>query len=184
VTIKYSTDISVERLREVLHYCPETGLFTRAISGGGKYAGTIAGNFRKDGYIGILIDSRRYLAHRLAWLYMHNAFPAGEIDHIDGVRSNNAIANLREATRSENVHNRKGANKNSKSGFLGVSWHKQSMKWVAQIKFNRKSFNLGLFDSPEVAHAAYLSAKAKFHPFSNHLTNSQSQEPQAEAERF
>ena len=175
VTTKYSTDISAERLREVLHYCPETGLFTRTDSRGGRYSGSVSGNVRKDGYIGILIDNRRYLAHRLAWLYVHGAFPAGEIDHADGVRSNNAMTNLREATRSENVHNRKGANKNNRCGFLGVSWSKQRSKWVAQIRLARKSFRLGFFDNPEAAHAAYLSAKSRLHPFSNHLKNSQSQ---------
>lgn len=182
MTTKYSTDISAERLREVLHYCPDTGVFTRTDSRGGRYAGSIAGNVRADGYIRILIDRRSYLAHRLAWMYVHGGFPSGELDHADGVRSNNAITNLRQATRSENVHNRKGANKNNKSGFFGVSWDKQKGRWVAQIKLGRKSFRLGFFDSPEVAHAAYLSAKSRLHPFSNHLKNSQSQSLPIEAE--
>ena len=118
-------------------------------------AGSRAGTLRKDGYIGIFINGTYYFAHRVIWV-MHN----GEIpnvlviDHIDGDRSNNKLENLRVCTFQENHFNR-GKQSNNKSGFKGVSWHKQKQKWVAQIKIEGKNKFLGFFINPEDAYSKY-----------------------------
>src|SRR4051812_40825019 len=103
--------VTQERLKQVLVYSPESGLFTRR----GRVAGT---TYR--GRINIFIDYRGYLAHRLAWLYVHGRWPIGDIDHIDGNASNNAISNLREVSRSVNMQNQRRARSDSRTGLLGV----------------------------------------------------------------
>ena len=164
-----STDfISAERLRELLSYDPDTGEFTWAIARPKCIPGTQAGNSSHPrGYIQIRVDRRRYYAHRLAWLYMTGAWPAGEIDHINGIRSDNSFSNLRSVTRAENSQNLLRANTGSKVGLLGVSVRHQNPElFVAQIRIDGKPTCLGFFHSKEEAHEAYLSAKRKHHPFS------------------
>lgn len=152
------------RLKELLLYDPETGVFTwlskpnRSIRMG-DVAGCMASGYRQ-----IKIDGRLYRAHRLAWLYVHGKWPADQIDHINGVRDDNRIVNLREATQSQNQQNRT-ANANNTSGFPGVCWSKQKRKWRSQIKLASRNKYLGIFDTPVAAHAAYLAAKAELHTF-------------------
>jgi hypothetical protein len=92
----------------------------------------------------------------------HGVWPAAEIDHVNGVSSDNRLVNLREATAAENRCNR-GATVNNRTGFKGVSWHKRCRKYQARIKVRGKDTYLGLFTSPEEAHAAYQSAVYDFH---------------------
>jgi hypothetical protein len=153
------------RLKELLHYDPETGIFTWAISRPGMPKGRIAGSLHNEGYIDLMIDGRHYRAHRLAWLYVYGKFPDDLIDHKDGVRSNNKISNLRECTNSTNLQNLKRGYTGTSSSFLGVSWHRKANKWVAQIVTNGKNKYLGLFNTEEDAHKAYLAAKATLHPY-------------------
>jgi len=157
--------LTSERLREVLHYDPETGVFTGARRRGKSLPGSVVGGPNKDGYLRISVDEKLYSAHRLAWLYVYGEFPEHDIDHIDGIRNNNRILNLREVTRSENQQNIYNAYKNSKTGFLGVS--QRGNRFQAQIKINGKRMYLGSFSSPEEAHIAYIEAKREFHPKSN-----------------
>ena len=89
-SIMAKTDLTAERLREVLHYNPETGVFTRLKTEKNWRSGDIAGGFRA-GYIQIRVDGAKYSAHRLAWLYAYGVNPIDEIDHIDGNKSNNSI---------------------------------------------------------------------------------------------
>jgi hypothetical protein len=103
-------------------------------------------------------------AHRLAWFYVHGEFPKCELDHINGVRDDNRISNLRECSRAENMQNA-GMFKTNTSGYTGVTWHKQRRKWAAQIWVNNKRMYLGLRESKEDAYALYLEAKAKYHTF-------------------
>lgn len=106
----------------------------------------IAGSETKGGYIEIGIDGRRYLAHRLVWLYLHGYLPEHEIDHKDRVRSHNWEGNLRESTHHCNTKN---ASKsiNNKSGITGVYWHKTAGKWAASIMVDGKNVHLGLADT-------------------------------------
>jgi hypothetical protein len=118
-------------------------------------AGDLAGTLRNDGYIGVFIKGTYYFAHRIIWEMHNGQIPEGlVIDHIDAVRSNNLLENLRVCTFQQNHFNR-GKQSNNKSGFKGVSWHKQKAKWVAQIKIEGKNKFLGFFHDPEKAYAKY-----------------------------
>ena len=157
------TELTYERLRELLNYAPETGIFTRLVSVSPRSrAGMIAGALYSNGYLIITIDWRRYQAHRLAWLWMTKEWPRIQIDHIDTDRSNNRWGNLREATRSQNQANRRAPSNNT-SGIKGVSFWKAKKKWVAQITTQGKDYRLGFFDTPDEAREAYLAAAKKYH---------------------
>lgn len=101
------------------------------------------------------INGRKYAAHRLAWLYVHIKWPAEYIDHINGIKTDNRIANLREASKITNTWNAKRNNRN-RSGFKGVSWHKNTGKWQAQITVNGKYKQLGYYNTALEASNAYL----------------------------
>ena len=158
-------DLTQERLKELLSYDSETGIFTRKVSlSRSTWIGQIAGT-NSDGYLKISVDGLYYKGHRLAWLYIHGRWPAEQIDHIDGNRGNNAFANLREATTRQNTQNRKYASRTTMSGLLGVHYRPKSNRWVASIRIDGNPKYLGYFSSPAEAHAAYLAAKRKFHEF-------------------
>jgi hypothetical protein len=109
------SDLSAELVRSLLSYDPNTGILKwRARRGGKAAAGSVAGTDKGDGYIGIMINGRTYLAHRLAWLFSYGVWPSGLLDHRDGDKSNNVLANLREVSRSQNNINsvRKGCHFN------------------------------------------------------------------------
>lgn len=154
--------ITIDRAREMLSYDPETGEFRWVMASGRARAGDIAGSKTRLGYRLIMIDKRRYMAHRLAWLWVHGVWPKGDIDHINGDSCDNRIANLREATRSQNQcnHSRRATNK---SGFKGVSWHKGGRKWKAQIGHKGRWHFLGLYEDPKEAHLAYVAAAHRLH---------------------
>ena len=157
--------LTQEYVKEILFYCKETGVFTWAKRKGHAMPGSIAGTDFGQGYIGIQLDGRRYQAHRLAWLYVFGEWPENEIDHIDGVRNNNSISNLREATHKQNVQNKRIANKRSSSGLIGAFPTRQRNKWYSKIACNGKQKYLGCFDSAKAAHEAYIKAKREQHPF-------------------
>lgn len=151
--------LTAERLREVIHYNPEDGTFVWLVSLSSSHkAGSIAGCVNPKGYVVIRIDRHLYRAHRLAWFYMTGEWPDRGIDHEDTNRSNNRWLNLRVATDMQNSANSR-RHKDNSSGFKGVHLHKQTMKWAARIMVAGKSIHLGLFPTPEAAHAAY-AAKA------------------------
>ena len=156
--------LTQERLKELLSYDPETGVFVRIkqTSSNAKI-GDVAGAARRDGYRIIQIDHKQFTAHRLAWLYMTGAFPPDQIDHIDRNPTNNRFANLRAVTQSENMHNL-GKSKYNSSGYRGVNYQKCCKKWYASIKLNNVQKNLGRFSTPEEASAAYLAAQKIYHP--------------------
>lgn len=159
--------LTVTRMKELLDYEPNTGIFRWRVRRGTRNViqpGDIAGRVSAAGYIRIGIDGVKYMAHRLAWLYVHGALEP-EIDHKDTIRHHNWIENLRPATRALNCQNQRRANRDSKSGLLGVIPHAASGKWRAQIKIDGKQSHLGYFKTPEEAHAAYLAAKVVLHPF-------------------
>lgn len=155
--------ISAEEARQLLSYNPETGTFTwRVGRRGTARVGSVAGRPNGRGYFRIRIYGRRYCAHRLAWLLTHEVWPENQIDHINGRRDDNRLCNLRLATRSENTRNAKRRSDNT-SGFKGVGFHKAQGKWRARIKIDGRRKDLGRFDTPEEAHAAYCKAAAELH---------------------
>lgn len=150
-------------LRELLNYNAETGTFTwRVRMGPNAPEESKTGCANKRGNVRIKIKGRHYLAHRLAWLYVHGEWPPDEIDHINGIRSDNRIVNLRPATRSQNQRNI-GRRSDNSSGVKGVTWHKHARKWQAQIQTNGKNVYLGRFDNVSDAAEAYSRAAAERH---------------------
>ena len=147
-----------ERLKELMHYDPETGVFTRRIDRGNTRAGTVAGTTTSKGYGYVGVDGAQYMSHRLAYLYVYGEMPAGMLDHHDQDKGNNRISNLRPATATQNKLNT-GVRAHNTSGYTGVSWRKETQKWLVQITVNRKTHNLGHFTSLEDAVAARKAAE-------------------------
>lgn len=155
--------ITQNRLKEFLEYDPETGHFTWKVQKRRANAGSIAGYVSRDlGYRHIGIDGKEYLAHRLVWLYVHGEWPPAYMDHINGIRTDNRLANLRPVTHAQNNINRIGRS-NTVSGVKGVCWNKDVNKWMAQIGFNKKHYYLGVYETIEEAKSAYDKAAKELH---------------------
>ncbi len=149
-------------LQALFHYDPLTGIFTALTSRrGGCRIGSVVGSPHVAGYLTVMVEGKNYLLHRLAWFYTYGVWPLNDTDHRDGVRSNNRLKNLREATRVENCQNTLW--NPGKSGYLGAS--KVGHRWRVQIKSGNKKHHIGYFDTPELANEAYLAAKAELHTF-------------------
>lgn len=156
--------LTAERLRELLAYDTETGVFrwrARPSRWSRIRAGNVAGCVKNAGYREVGLDSCRYRAHRLAWLYVTGEWPASGLDHENLNKDDNRWANLRPATVSQNGANRRLCSINT-SGFKGVNWDKQTRKWRSTIMVNGKTLYLGRFDLAEDAHAAYAEAADKY----------------------
>jgi hypothetical protein len=157
--------VTHKRLTELFVYVKSSGDFIRRVATGrngchraGEYAGTI----QNHGYLVISVDKKRYMAHRLAWFYVHGVWPKGDLDHINEDKLDNRIDNLREATRRQNMQNVR-RHKHNTSGYKGVAWHHQRSKWRAYIFDNYRQIHLGLFDSREAAAAARSKAEKEYH---------------------
>jgi len=162
--IYYNTmkPLTQERLKEILEYNPETGIFKRFKSRKGEPHTYNPENLNPYNYIIIRIDEHCYRAHRLAWLYVYGKLPEKQLDHINGIRNDNRIINLREATNSQNSMN-KPNRKDNTSGHKGVKFNKKTNKWEANIKVNQKQTYLGLFVNKEDAIKAYQKAASLLH---------------------
>lgn len=147
-------------IKHGLSYDTETGVFVWIDDPCVKpqLVGKRAGSAHHEGYRLVGLFGKRIQEHRLAWLFFYGAEPPGELDHINMDRSDNRIANLRLATRSENMRNR-GAQGNNKTGFKGVHWHAASKRFRAQIQINGERRCLGLFTTAEEAAAAFRRAE-------------------------
>ena len=158
------TELTSERARELLSYNPLTGELTWiAKTSGRRKQGGIAGSKMKIGYLEIGIDNKRYLIHRVVWLIVYGHWPADQIDHINGIRDDNRISNLREASNIINGENKMRARVDSKTKMLGASWSTYNKKYVSQIVAKGKHYFLGHYTTPEAAHDAYLTAKRQLH---------------------
>jgi hypothetical protein len=115
-----------------------------------------------SGYWHVGVDGDEYKAHRLAWLFVHGEWPAGRLDHENGDTADNRIANLRPVTHSQNIANSR-LRRDSTSGFKGVSFYTSAGKWGANINKDGRRHYLGLFNTPEEAHAAYCEAACELH---------------------
>lgn len=169
--------ISLEEARRRFLYDPETGVITRKITTSGTgLAGSIAGRIARDGYRNIGIGIRRVQAHRLAWFIFYGEWPKHELDHINGMRDDNRISNLREVSHDENQKNLK-LSKSNTSGVVGVVYNKKAGKWQAQIKAPDRHIHLGVFSKFEDAVCARKKAEVDlgFHP--NHGAIKQEAKP-------
>ncbi len=147
-------------LETLFSYIPETGEFIRKTAIGGFYPGTIAGSKNDQGYVKLRIHGHNISAHRLAWVWMSGKWPANEIDHINGVRDDNRIENLREATVTEQCRNVKKYSNNT-SGYKGVNWSPQFKRWEARIRINGRLHLIGRFKDVGLAAEAYQQRAAK-----------------------
>lgn len=148
--------------RQLFSYTAESGWITRKALSGGQIAGSSVGTQRKDGYLCTRIRGGEVLCHRLAWLLHHEEEPPTEIDHINGDRADNRIANLRPASRQENNQNRRHAHSNNRLGVMGV--HRiRSGRYAARIRVGGKAIHIGVFDSSDQASEAYVQAKRELH---------------------
>ncbi len=161
-----AADLTAARLRELLHYDPDSVVFSWRASGKGrKTPGCAAGAVHGNGYRSINIQRRYYSAHRLVFLYMLGRLPdpSMRVDHVNGIRDDNRWCNLREVTNSENMQNQKRPMRTNKVGLLGVT-QAPSGKFRAHIFLNGKGKSLGTFITAEAAHEAYVAAKRAMHP--------------------
>jgi hypothetical protein len=152
--------LTVERLKYLLSYDPETGIWTRIVTlNQMSRKGTVAGTEHKAKrslaiYIRIKIDGKGYMAHRLAFLYMTGSWPVNQPDHKNTIGTDNRWENLRDATSSQNIANKKKDCRN-KSGFKGVYYSTQYQAFIASIKIRGKTTKIGIFDTAELASIAY-----------------------------
>lgn len=156
-------ELTQDELKENLSYNQETGIFTWIKSYRNQHIGKRVGSHDPDGYLQIKLKRKLHRAHRLAWLYVYGKHPDGPLDHMDGIRDNNAIGNLREVTYAGNSQNQRHAHKDSKSGLIGV--HKVSNRnlFRAAIQIQGKRKVLGFFKTAEEGFTAYLEAKREYH---------------------
>lgn len=153
-------DLTAEVVRELLNYDSETGVFTwKKRAAHRVQVGDVAGCINQR-YWSLTVLGKRYLAHRVAWLYTHGKWPEGVIDHVNRDAFDNSIKNLRDVTQIENLQNASRKSDN-KSGVKGVFWDKQRQRWRAEIRVNYKTIGLGRFTSKADAAAARAAGEAK-----------------------
>jgi len=169
--------INQENLMSLLHYNKVTGVFTWRKRDASlfasaqaermwnkRYAGKEAGTVRQEpgGYRVILINGRKYMAHRLAWMYEYGKIPEGCIDHINCNKLDNNISNLRECTMSENLMNSK-LMRGTMSGIKGVHLHKPSGRWQARLRYDGKNRHVGSYGTKEEAKNAIIAKRNEVH---------------------
>jgi hypothetical protein len=172
---KTNNTLTQARLKELLHYDPETGVFTWRVTRSRTKAGSVAGTVKGDGYLSIGISRKYYRTQRLAWFYVYGVWPDGVIDHINRDIYDNRIANLRDVSVGVNAQNLAGANRRSSTGLLGVRRVRKPNgdKFQAAIRVDGAFHYLGCFGSPEEAHSVYIEAKARLHEgYVNHAATS------------
>jgi hypothetical protein len=168
-----SHQLTQQALFNLVVYDQKTGVFTwkaRPLSffenerSGKTWNARFAGKViqtKRNGYIFFRIFDKHYGGHRLAWLYVYGVWPTAHIDHVNGVRDDNRIANLRDVSIAENQKNQK-MRADNKSGVAGVHWARKSRKWYASIRSNGRVFNLGYYANKEDAIAARKSGEIRF----------------------
>ena len=155
--------MNIQKMQDCISYDPESGVMTwkKVLSNRAKLGGICGGNIDSKGYGRVCFDGKQYRAHRVAWALFYGQEPDQQIDHINGNRLDNRIANLRLASNAENSRNCR-LSKNNTSGVTGVCYHSRAKKWFAQIMFNRKNHFLGLHDTKEKAIEARKKAETQY----------------------
>lgn len=159
----------LETLKSFLRYEPDTGLFFWIDKPSPRIRpGLKAGYVNNAGYISIGLQGKRYSGQRLAWAFCRNAFPSPSeyIDHINGIKTDNRICNLRILDNAGNQQNRWKPNANSATKCTGVHWRKKSKKYQSRIMVNGERICLGYYDSLEDAIKARKDAERQLYPYS------------------
>lgn len=163
--------VSQEYMKSILEYDHVTGIFKWLVAKGGFVKkGMVAGRSYGKGYIGIHVDGKTYVSHRLAWVYIfgdNTLYESDQIDHINHDRTDNRIENLRIVDRSNNQRNR-AKNKNNTSGFCGVTWNKANNRWQVQIMVKGKAKYLGSFKEKSCAISARKEGNKEYNFHANH----------------
>lgn len=150
------SNLTAEELRRLFSYDAQTGLFERN--------GQTVGILNSNGYVQVRIHGKLYMAHRLAWLYVHNRWPENQIDHINRRKTDNRLINLREVTQSQNAQNA-GAHKDNAAGTRGIYFDKSRNRWVAELCLNDKVVFKQRFKEKLDAINARAKAEEQFHPY-------------------
>lgn len=153
--------MNINELKLLFSYDPDTGAIYWIAKGKGMIKKKAAGTLLHSGYLGICIGPKRWQAHRIAWALHYGKWPENQIDHINGIKTDNRICNLREATNSQNGKNL-GLSKANKSGVKGVSFETYTQRWKASIKVESKTISLGRFNSIEDAAIARKLAEQHY----------------------
>lgn len=166
--MKMEKKLSQNELKQLLHYDPESGIFTWLMSNKkNAYSGKTAGTISISGYLVINIGNVQYFLHRLAILYVHGVGGSDQVDHINHVKTDNRIVNLRQVTRSENQRNLSLSKRNT-TGEVGVYLDKKKLRYYSQIYACGKTIHLGYFSEKADAIKARKEANIKYSFHENH----------------
>lgn len=155
--------VPVERLRELLKYDPETGVLRWRVGYGKAVAGSEAGYLQSARYMTLGIDGEKFRAHRVAWALVYGEWPEHTIDHLDGDRCNNKLANLRCVPQAVNMQNIRKPTSRNTSGYLGVYWSDRRGGWMASVTTGGKQRRWGPYKTRERAYATYVARKRQYH---------------------
>ena len=164
-------ELTQKELKSFLRYVAHTGKLYWLVKPSKRVnIGDEAGGLQPDGYVTIKVNGGRHQAHRLVWLYVNGEFPNDFIDHINGIKNDNRIVNLRDVTHAENLKNQTISKRNT-SGVNGVSWHDKNSVWQVHVGVNNKRIHIGVFKCKLDAVAAMLSARKEYGFHDNHGKN-------------
>jgi hypothetical protein len=158
-----TSDISVDTIQNLFGYDPDTGALYWKVARSNvvKIGVPVTRVSPSTGYIRVSVNKKQLVAHRVAWVLSTGAWPTGVIDHINGIKTDNRLINLRDVPRADNCLNRVGVQKNKKLGDLGVFFDKRSGSWYAQLCYRGKVLCLGTFLSSSEASTAVAVARKK-----------------------